>query len=154
MASNNADPLDVLETSLTSVKYALYQVLGCSTLRAFGSAAPSATILPSAIGGFIGGAIFTVPYLILLFFKYEPVQDLDACCLRMYLLNLGKEMMYSSVSGGVGVVLFEGWSGEGFLVGMGRGFTGPFIFFAVAYCLLNAILGAIWLIKGFHTESE
>jgi hypothetical protein len=55
------------------VKYAFYQVFGYSIFRAHGFSASSATILSSAIGGFIGGAIFTVPYLILLFFKYEQV---------------------------------------------------------------------------------
>lgn len=156
MALYDADPLAVLETSLTSVKYAFYQGLGCSTLRAFGSAAPSATNHSSAVGGFIGGAIFTVPYLILVLFKDNAVQeDLDSfCCIRPYVVNLGKEMMSSSISGGVGVVLLEGWSREGLLVGMSRGFVGPFVFFAVACCLLSTILGAVWLVKGFICACE
>jgi hypothetical protein len=146
MASNNVDPLDILETSLTSVKYAFYQMLGYSTLQAFGLIAPSTTALSSAIVGFIGGAVLTVPYLILLFFKHETVNEENSShCLRMCILNLGKELMCSSVAGGAGAVLYEGWSVESLLIGMGQGLTGPFIAFAVAYCLLRTTLGAISL---------
>lgn len=155
MTSNNVDPLDILEISLTSVKYAFYQILGCSTLRAFGFIAPSTAILSSAVIGFIGGAVFTVPYLILLFFKQETVnEDISSHCLRMCILNLGKELMCSSVAGGVGAVLFEGWSAEGPLIGIGQGFMGPFIAFSMAYCLLQTTLGAIWLVNIFIHPPE
>jgi len=151
--ANNADPLVILEASLTSIKYALYQAVGCSVLWACGVTGLSTTILSSTSIGFIGGAIFTVPYLILLFvMPDQDHEDIDSSSRRAYLL--GKEMMYSAVSGGVGVVLFEGWSGENVLVGMGQGLVGPFIFFAIAYCLLKVILGATWIITSFRSPSE
>jgi hypothetical protein len=153
MASNYADLFTVMEASLTSVKYAFYQALGFSTLRAFGLAThhiPSATLLSSASIGFVGGTIFTVPYLILLSFtRKSPHEDPEHCCERVYFMCLGKEMVYSAVSGGVGVVVFKGCSVEDVLASVGRGLVGPFVLFTALYCLLKTILGAIRLIQEF-----
>jgi hypothetical protein len=150
MAPHNVDPFTVLEVSLTPVKYAFYQVLGFSTLRAFRLAASSATLISSANIGFVGGTVFTIPYLFLLSFAHKSAhEDPEPCCERVYFMCWCKEMMYSAASGGVAVIVFEGWS-EGVLACAGQGIVGPFVLFTALYCLLKTILGAIRLINSFE----
>jgi hypothetical protein len=127
------------------VKYAFYQVLGYTTFRFLGYYSPNATAMTSVSCGFIGGAILTVPYLILLFPKGWQAHD-DFGSFKQQANVLGKEMMFSAFAGGVGMLAFEGyWSGHGVLVGVGQGLMGPFVSFALLYGALKIVLGTIWV---------
>lgn len=143
---SHADPFAVIEVLLTSVKYAFYQTLGYTIFCALGYHHSATTIISAAFGGFIGGAIFTLPYLALLLPMGEDVHN-DLGSPREQLLVLGTEMMYSAFAGGVGTIALDGWSSGGILMGMVRGLGGPFISFIFLFLSLKIILGSLWICK-------
>ncbi|KAF8072203.1 hypothetical protein FPV67DRAFT_1749069 [Lyophyllum atratum] len=117
---SHVDPLAVIEASLTSVKYAFYHTFGHLFLASLGYHSPTTTFLTSIGGGFIGGAVFTVPYLIVLprdltLPSESGGDDLDGHCSHRLLL-LGVEMLYSAMAGGVGMVFLDGWRSDGVLL--------------------------------------
>ncbi|RDB28578.1 hypothetical protein Hypma_014881 [Hypsizygus marmoreus] len=138
---SDADPLAVVEASLTSVKYAFYQTVGYIVLCAVGCP-DTITVISAANKGFIGGAIFTVPYLILLLPPVQGTREQPGSC-RERVALLATEMMYSAIAGGVGVVIRDEWSRGLVLMGMARGFVGPFASFTILFASLKILLWAI-----------
>ncbi|GLB40700.1 hypothetical protein LshimejAT787_0805710 [Lyophyllum shimeji] len=109
---SHADSLAVIEASLTSVKYAVYHIVGHLLLCTLGYRGLTDTIFTAAGAGFIGGAMFTLPYLMLLsreVLSTAPEDD-DAQSHFRRLLLLGAEMLYSAVAGGLGMGSLDGWS--------------------------------------------
>ncbi|KAF5370454.1 hypothetical protein D9615_009719 [Tricholomella constricta] len=153
---SHADPLAVIEASLTSVKYAFYHTFGYLFLNALGYHHPTTTTFLRAIGGgFIGGAIFTVPYLILLLpGDARSSREYDGnnfgSSLRQLLL-LGAEMLYSAVAGGVGMLILNGWNRGGVFMGVLRGLGGPFISYTFLYLALEIVLGVVWMVMYART---
>lgn len=148
--SPHVDPLAVVEASLTSVKYAFYQTLGYIIVNAFGYHDPSTTILSASFGGFIGGAIFTIPYLILLLPMFEDhSHSTDPILLsfgRRHAKLLGTEMLYSAVAGGMGMITIDGYGRDKVLMGVLRGLGGPLISFSLLFIFLKIALSTVSMI--------
>ncbi|KNZ77583.1 hypothetical protein J132_05117 [Termitomyces sp. J132] len=106
-----------MEASLTSVKYALYHAIGHWTCLVIGCYNTSVTsYLRTVTAGFVGGAIFTIPYLFLLGRSDSLNSDLDLS--RGWLQHFGAEMLYSAIAGGVGAVAVGYGRVDGILEGM------------------------------------
>ncbi|KAF9463925.1 hypothetical protein BDZ94DRAFT_578353 [Collybia nuda] len=100
--------------------------------------------MTSASCGFIGGAVFTVPYLVLLPIG-SPVQE-DFGSIRQQIVVLGKEMMFSAVAGGIGMIVLDSeWDGRGGVCGIVQGLLGPFVSFALMHVALKIVLWSVWV---------
>lgn len=143
----HVDPLAIIEASLTSMKYAFYQSVGYALFYFLGHEDPVTTLLSAAVGGFIGGAVFTIPYLIILLRTPETaaaaavaggVEDLGSFGTQVWLL--GSETLYSGIAGGVGVVVvgtMDGWGREDVVMGILRGIGGPLVSFSLLFLSLT-----------------
>ncbi|KAG6910256.1 hypothetical protein DXG01_012067 [Tephrocybe rancida] len=141
------DPFTIIETSLTSVKYAIYHTIGHYARHTIGSHnATATTYLRTIGGGFIGGAIFTIPYLFLLrrnssnSSRNEDESDLDV----QWLPCLCAEMLYSGIAGGVGALALGGGA-HTVLIGVVNGLGGPLMLYVMLYGSLRIVLAAIWI---------
>ncbi|KAG6910257.1 hypothetical protein DXG01_012068 [Tephrocybe rancida] len=132
------DPLIIIEASLTSVKYAIYHVIGYYTRHIIGRHDATATTYTRTIaGGFIGGALFTIPYLFLLQ-RRNPVEGSGTEAESV-------EILYSAIAGGVGALVLGGGV-DAALTAMVDGLDGPLMLYLVLYGSLRVVLGAIWII--------
>ena len=97
----------------------------------------------SAASGFIGGALFTIPFLVCLGrgsdVAYAKLTNTFACQFSL----LGAEFFYSMIGGGAGTLALGSWSYIEILMGMLRGLIGPLTVFAVLYSLLRITLAII-----------
>lgn len=94
--------------------------------------------------GFIGGAIFTVPFLILLLpMDWQAREDFGS--IGQQAVVLGKEMTFSALAGGIGLVVLEGSGsgGQGVLIAIGQGLLGPFVSFVLLHVALKVALGSV-----------
>ncbi|KAH0584885.1 hypothetical protein H2248_008164 [Termitomyces sp. 'cryptogamus'] len=140
-ASSRVDPFAIIEASLTSVKYALYHVVGSSVLRSVCPCnLPANSLLTSALSGFIGGALFTIPFLVFL------RQGDDVTCTESFPFQfslVGAEFFYSMIGGGAGILALGDQSYIGIALGMFRGLIGPLVVFTILYLLLTIVLAII-----------
>lgn len=141
------DSFVIVETLLTSVKYAIYHAIGHCIRHSAGYCDATATsYLRNVTVGFVGGAIFTIPYLFLLV-RNDSLTRRDS---EVYIdhshdwfRQLGAELFYSTIAGGVGAAVVGDVKVAEIFTGMLDGLCGPMTFYSLLYLVLK---GALWAI--------